>query len=425
MITRTFVIKGDICFSKSVKELCTYENHYLICEDGKCKGIHASIPEQYKEVPIHDYTGQLVLPGLIDLHVHASQYAFRGIGMDLGLLDWLEQRTFPEESKFKNMEYAKEAYSIFAQDLLHSATTRAVIFATIHTDATMVLMDCMEKTGLKTYVGKVNMDRNSPRDLMESSVEDSAKETIRWLQACKNLYTNTKPILTPRFIPSCTDELMQELKQIQLQYDLPLQSHLSEARDEIEWVSKLCPESKFYGDAYDRFGLFGGEVPTIMAHCVSSTEDEIKRIKERGVYIAHCPQSNTNLSSGIAPIRHYMKQGLNLGLGSDVAAGTTESIFQAMADAISVSKLRWRYVDQTLEPLHNEEVFYLGTKGGGAFFGAVGSFEENYEFDAIVMDDRMLRTPQPLSLKERLERIIYLSQQCKVAHKYVSGNQLF
>lgn len=153
-------------------------------------------------------------------------------------------------------------------------------------------------------------------------------------------------------------------------------------------MKELCPDARNYGDAYHRFGLFGGqECPTIMAHCVYSEGEELELLKEQQVFVAHCPASNTNLSSGIAPVRRFLTEGVPVGLGSDVAGGTHTSIFRAMADAIQVSKLRWRLVDADLAPLTAAEAFYLGTAGGGAFFGKVGSFLPDYEFDAVILDD--------------------------------------
>ena len=141
--------------------------------------------------------------------------------------------------------------------------------------------------------------------------------------------------------------------------------------------------------------------------------------------MAHCPASNTNIASGIAPVRRFLDEGLRVGLGSDVAGGHSTSLFRAMADAIQVSKLRWRLVDETLKPLTAEEAFYLGTKGGGGFFGKAGSFEEGYEMDVLVLNDESLKHPQPLSLKERLERFIYLSDERHIDAKYVAGNKIF
>ena len=426
MLTDTFALKGTICYSISPQELSITPNSYLICSQGKCAGIFPVLPEKYRGIPCTDYKDDLIIPGLTDLHVHAPQYTFRASGMDLELLDWLNTVTFPEEARYADLNYAEKAYSIFTDDIKHSATTRASIFGTLHVDATELLMDLMEKTGLKTFIGKVNMDRNGSLALQEASAVVSAKDTVRWLEETTGKYENVKPILTPRFTPSCSDELMTRLAEIQRTYRLPVQSHLSENQGEIAWVKELCQGTSFYGEAYDQFGLFGGEqCPTIMAHCVYSSDAELSLMKERGVFIAHCPQSNTNLSSGIAPTRRYIEEGLHIGLGTDIAGGHSLSMLRAIADAIQVSKLRWRLVDDSLKPLSLEEAFYMATMGGGAFFGKVGTFAEGYEFDALILDDSKLRHPQPLTARERLERLIYLSDDSCITGKYISGNKIF
>lgn len=420
-----FALKGNIIYSKSQTRLEICEDSYLVCEGNKVKGVYAELPEEYKGVPVEDYGERLIIPGLVDLHVHAPQYSYRGLGMDMELLEWLETNTFPEEAKFKDLEYAKKSYKIFVDNLHKGATTRACIFATVHRKATLLLMDLLENTGLSTMVGKVNMDRNCP-DYLREETQESAEETVEWMKdVIHRKYKKTQGILTPRFIPSCTDELMEMLKMIQMRYQMLVQSHLSENFGEISWVQELCPDSEFYGDAYDRFGLFGVDCKTIMAHCVHSDERELARMKENGVFIAHCPESNMNLASGIAPIRTYLEEGLHVGLGSDVAGGATENMFTAMAHAIQASKLRWRLKDDSLKPLTVPEVFYMATKGGGEFFGKVGSFEEGYELDAVVLDDSRLEHPQDLTIQQRLERMIYFSDDREIYAKYVAGEKLF
>ena len=422
----TFALKGTICFSTDQSHLSLYENSYVICEKGRCAGVFPEIPERFSGIPVRDTGNSLIIPGLVDLHLHAPQYAFRGMHMDLELLDWLNTVTFPEEARYQDPSYAKKAYSIFAEDMRKSATTRASVFGTLHRESTELLMDLMEQTGLITYIGKVNMDRNSPDELREKDARTSSEDTIQWLRDIAGKYKNTKPILTPRFIPSCTDELMKLLADIQRTYRLPVQSHLSENQGEIAWVKELCPDSAFYGDAYDHFGLFGGETcPTIMAHCVYSSNEEIALLHKRGVFVAHCPQSNTNLSSGIAPVRKYLDEGLHMGLGTDIAGGHSLSMLRAVADAIQVSKLRWRLVDESLKPLSLEEAFYLATMGGGAFWGKTGSFLEDYEFDAVILSDEQLPCPHSLTPLERLERLIYLGDDRCITGKYVSGNKIF
>lgn len=422
---QTFALKGNLIYTKEIGTLEILEQHYLVCEEGKVQGIYPELPEQLCGIPVEELGDRLIIPGLTDLHVHAPQYSFRSLNMDMELLEWLETNTFPEESKFQDLDYAKKAYGIFTENVKHSATTRACIFATIHNEATLLLMDQLEEAGIAAMVGKVNMDRNSPDYLRETSAEESAKATRAWIQAvAERHYEHVQPILTPRFTPSCSDELMELLHGIQKESGLPVQSHLSENQEEIAWVQRLCPWSKFYGDAYEHFGMFGGACRTIMAHCVYSGEEEIQRMKANGVFIVHCPESNTNLSSGIAPVRRYLEEQIPVGLGSDVAGGSTENMFVAMRHAIQESKLRWRLTDQTLKPLTLEEVFYLATKGGGSFFGQVGSFEPGYELDAVVLDDARLEHPQPLSIRQRLERIVYLGDEREVLSKYAAGQRI-
>lgn len=424
MNNKTFVLKGTICHSITPTELSITEHGYLVCEDGLCAGVFTELPEKYAALECTDFGDSLIIPGLTDLHLHAPQYTFRATGMDLELLDWLNTITFPQEARYEDLDFAKEAYSIFADDMKKSPNTRACVFGTLHVPATELLMDLLDKTGVKTLVGKVNMDRNGSELLEESSAQASAEATLSWIEETLNKFENAKPILTPRFTPSCSDELMQRLSEIQKKYHLPMQSHLSENFGEIAWVKELCPNTNFYGEAYSQFGMFGGDCPTIMAHCVHSPEEEVALMKEQGVYIAHCPQSNTNLSSGIAPARRYLDEGLNIGLGSDIAAGASMSIMRAMADAIQVSKLYWRLVDSSVKPLTLEEAFYMGTEGGGSFFGKVGNFKKDYEFDAVVLDDSNIRTPLKLSAKDRLERLVYLSDDRNITGKYVAGKKV-
>ena len=234
MKTESFLLKGDLCYSKDSTHLETVANGVLVCLEGRCAGVFPRVPEQYQGLPRYDFSGRLVVPGLVDLHVHAPQYAYRGLGMDMELLDWLNTNAFPEEAKFADLDYAQRAYSLFVEDLRRGATTRAAVFATLHGPATRVLMELLEASGLCAFVGKVNMDRNSPDILREESAGASARATVEWLEQTAGKYRRVKPILTPRFIPSCSDELMQRLAGIQRTFGLPVQSHLSENQGEVE-----------------------------------------------------------------------------------------------------------------------------------------------------------------------------------------------
>lgn len=418
------LLKGHIACSVDRNTIRTVENGYLAAENGVCLGVFSELPAAYRDFELLDFGDKLILPGLVDLHLHAAQFSYRGLGMDMELLDWLKVHTFPEEAKFKDVAFAERAYEDFARHMAGSFTTRACIFASAHTDATKVLMDCMEQTGIISYVGRLNMDRDCPDYLRERDSETSLAETRRWLAETAGKYERTKPILTPRFVPSCTDELLEGLGKLAREANVPVQSHLSENLGEIAFVGELCPWAEYYGAVYDRFGLFGGETPCLMAHCVYSSEEELQRMKENGVYIAHCPESNMNVASGVAPVSHYLDLGVHVGLGSDVAGGSSVNLFDALTHAIQASKLRWRLLDQSVQPLTFQEAFYMATLGGGGFFGKVGTFAPGYELDALVLDDSHLRSILDLNIQQRLERVAYLGDDRCLTAKFVAGRRV-
>ena len=422
----SFVLRGGIAFSEGSKSIVTYSNGYVVCVDGICKGAFSQLPDKYKDLPVYDYGNKLIIPGMTDLHVHAPQYTFRGIGMDEELLEWLSKYTFPEEAKYSDLAYARKAYEYFSEDLRRCFTTRAVVFATLHNEATIELMDQLEKTGMITYVGKVNMDRNGGVGLEEEDAAASLKATVEWLEAIQGRYKNTMPILTPRFIPSCSDDLMRGLGKMSAERGLRIQSHLSENQSEVAWVKELVPESTSYANAYEIFDTMGtAELPTIMAHCVYSGEEEMAILKKHGAYIAHCADSNMNLTSGIAPIRKFIDAGIHVGLGTDVAAGSSMNMIKTMLISLQASKMYYRLVDTNVKPLSFEVMFYLATLGGGSYFGKVGTFKDGYEFDAVVIDDSKMYSMRDMSVRERIERMVYNDADAFITDKYVKGNKIY
>ena len=422
-MSSSFALKGLILDTPVPGELRCREG-FAVCEDGVCAGVFETLPERFSGIEIVDCGAHLVLPGMSDLHLHAPQYSYCGSAMDLELLDWLQQYTYPEEARFADEAHAERVYACFVGDLLHTTTTRASIFATIHPEATLILMRQLEKAGLGAYVGKLNMDRNCPEYYSEHTAQNGAKETRRFIEACrKEGFTRVHPILTPRFTPSVSDEYMRELGVIARETGTPMQSHLSENLSEIQWVKELCPDAANYADTYARCGLFGGDCRTIMAHCIYCPEEEDRMIREGGVFISHCPTSNENVIAGIAPAARYLRQGYRIGLGSDVAGGNTLNLMRVMSSAVQVSKLRWRYVDQSEKPLTILEALYMATAGGGAFFGKVGLFEPGYAFDAVVVDDSELLRLRSFSPAERVERCAYVGR-FKISMKFVDGNKV-
>ncbi|MGL6154919.1 guanine deaminase [Cetobacterium sp. SF1] len=412
--------KGTIVHTPKLGAYEILEDGYIVVENDKVVGTYETLPGEYKNVAVKDYTGKMIIPGFVDLHFHAPQFSNRGLGLDKELLPWLETYTFPEEAKYKNLDYARAAYGKVVHELWRQGTTRAVLFGTIHRKATKALMEMLDDAGLGAMVGKVNMDRNSPPTYCEET-KDSIEETKKFIEQTKDKYKLVKPIITPRFVPTCTPELMKALGKMAVEYGVPVQSHLDENRGEIGWVESLHPESDNYSTVYEEHGLFGKDVPTVMAHCIWNKPEEIKLMSERKMWVAHCPHSNTNLSSGIAPIRTYLENGVKVGLASDISGGHDVSIPRTIAAAAQSAKLRWVYLNDKEEILSTPEWLYLATKGGGEFFGKVGSFEPGYDFDALIIDDSSIADVNPRTVQERIERYIYVGDDRNIEARYVAG----
>ena len=415
------ILHGTIVHTPTKDVFDCHPDSYLISEDGKVTGIFQELPEKYKNVPVLDYGNSLILPGLCDMHVHAPQFVYRGLGIDLQLMEWLDRYAFPTEARFADLSYARIYYEAFADALAKNGTTRAVIFGTLHAPATELLMEILEKKKIGAYVGKINMDTLSPDYLCETP-EQSLADTRKWIEDTKDQFRFVKPAVTPRFIPTCSTSVLEGLGKLAQEFDLPVHSHISEDLGEMSIVRDRYPQYDNDGDVYDHFGLLTSH--TVMAHFIYPTLHEMELIKERGVTIAHCPQSNGNVAAGIPPIRQMLDLGVKVGLGSDIAGGYSISIFRAMSEAVYLSKLQWLRSEKKDSFLSVPESFYLGTKGGGQFFGKVGSFETGYELDAIVIDDRSLCVPADrLSTEERVERVIHLSDDRNIIARFVSGEQ--
>lgn len=418
MDTKIKIFKGNIIFTKTQNEFTTINKGYIVTAYGKVKAVYKELPLEYKNCKILDYGDKLIIPGMNDLHCHAPQFRNLGMAMDKELLPWLNDYTFPEESKFNDINYGQEIYKRFIKEVWKQGTTRIAAFATIHKDTTMLLMDLFKESGLGAYVGKVNMDINCPSYIAET-VEDSLKATEEILLKYSNKESLVKPIITPRFVPSCSSKLLEGLGELSIKYSIPVQSHLSENKNEITWVKELYPDSNYYGEVYNRFNLFG-QTKTLMAHCSFSSPEEINLMKRNNVMAVHCPSSNLNVGSGMMPIRNFINNGINLAFGSDISGGHTCSLFKTMVYAIEVSKLFWANSNKEIPFLSNSEAFYIATKGGGSFFGKVGSFEEGYDFDALVIDDSELNYDN-YTLEQRLERFIYIGDDRNILERYVRG----
>ena len=434
------VYKAHILFTKEKDHFEVLENGYVLVEDGIVKGVSSNLRElDYQGAKVTDFGNKLLIPAMNDMHVHAPQVHNQGVAMDLELLPWLQNYTFPEESKYADVAYAERMYRRFIHTQWLFGTMRSVVFATVHTDSTRKLMHLYQEAGMGAMVGKVAMNRNCPDALCEDvdayvEGQESLIAEANWPSPSgrraepSSLFTLhsslpplVRPIITPRFVPSCTPELLKACGELADKYQLPVQSHLSENVSEIAWVAELEPESENYGDAYNRYGLFG-QTPTIMAHCVWTHGKELELMKRNGVMVAHCPTSNFNIASGMAPIRTFLDEGLPIGLGSDISGGHDLNMFRMLVYAIQVSKMQYQQ-NHDKPFLTLPEIFWIATKSAGSFFGKVGSFEPGYEFDALVIDDSVLY-PSEYSLLHRLERFIYVGDDRQIVHRFCRGQEV-
>lgn len=417
-----FAVKGNVIFTKEFGKYEIIKDGYILVEGKQVKGVYKALDENLSKIQVFDYGNAIIIPGFVDLHLHAPQFPNLGLGLDKELMPWLETYTFPEEAKYSDINYAKKVYSILINEMWKYGTTRSCVFATIHKESTKLLMDLFAESGLGAYVGKVNMDRNAPQYLLEN-VESSLSDTEEILKEYANKYDIVKPIITPRFVPTCSNDLLNGLGVLANKYNAPIQSHLCENFDEISFVRTLHPEVQNYASVYEKAGLFR-EQASIMAHCVLVDEDEVELLVKRKVFVAHCPNSNCNLSSGIAPIRRLIKRGVNVGLASDISGGHTLSMMNVIVNGAQMSNIKWIESNKIDKSLSTAELFYLATKGGGKFFGKVGSFEEGYEFDALVIDDSNLPSFKPLTIEERLQKFIYTGDYRNIKVRYISGKKI-
>ncbi|KAK3094563.1 hypothetical protein FSP39_003454 [Pinctada imbricata] len=371
---------------------------------------------------------QFLMPGMIDTHIHASQYPNAGKGLDLGLLEWLNKYTFPTESRFKDSQLASDVYSKVVSNTLRNGTTTACYFATIHTDSSSLLCDQVAKHGQRALVGKVNMDQNSPDFYVEKS-DDSLAETKRFVEdVLKRKNPRVQPVITPRFAPSCTVGLMQELGKLAKENNLHIQTHISETLDECEWVKALFPEAKDYVDIYDQAGLLTSK--TVLAHGIYLSGRERKVIKERGSSISHCPNSNLSLRSGLLDVQQVLKDGVRIGLGTDVSGGYSPSLLDGIRTAIHVSNTLAIY-NKEYKPITHSEAFMMATLGGAkalAMEDTIGNFEVGKEFDALTVN---INAPgshidgfDDDGVSDYIQKFLYLGDSRNIEEVYVAGKKV-
>jgi guanine deaminase len=308
------------------------------------------------------------------------------------LLDWLEKYTFPLEASLSDLGKARKVYTACVRRTLSHGTTTATYYGTIDVAATNLLADLCLSLGQRAFVGRVCMDRPGIcppyyRDESPDESLDNAMESIAHIKKIDPSYELISPILTPRFAPSCSPEAMNGLSVIQKKENLPVQTHISENKGEINLVGDLFPDAGSYAKVYDNHGLLTPK--TVLAHAVHITEDEAKLISTRESKISHCPCSNSSLTSGEAQVRWMWEKGIQVGLGTDMSGGYSPSILEAARQATLTSRhLAMQIENEELREktkLTVEEVLYLATRGGAQCVGLgdkIGGFEVGKQLDA-------------------------------------------
>jgi len=394
---------GTIIHSISVEEVETIEQGLIVVgADGKIAVLERNITPSHIEdtlskhglsmstIPVQVLgREEFLIPGFIDTHNHAPQWTQRGTGRGQLIMDWLNTITFPHEARFADPDYARKTYESCVSGFIKQGITTASYYGSLHGEATKILAQvCLEK-GQRAYVGKCNMNQNSPDFYKDASAVESIQVTEDFISYVRDIDPKSElvtPILTPRFAVACDAQILAGLGKIAAKHpELPIQTHFDEAEQEMEITKELYPEFSNEADLYEHFGLLNKR--TILAHCIYVNEYEMGRLKSLGCGVAHCPVSNTTSGIfGVAPIREYLRRDIKVGLGTDSGGGFSSSIIDAMRQAFVVSTARATSTRGKDPPLSISECFYLATLGGARVLcleDKVGSFEVGKDFDAL------------------------------------------
>ncbi|WP_005036471.1 guanine deaminase [Holophaga foetida] len=329
-------------------------------------------------VAVHEFPNHLILPGFVDTHLHYPQTEMIA-SYGEQLLNWLETYTFPTETRFRDADHARRIAELFLKELLRNGTTTALVFCTVHPQSVDAFFEAAKALGLCMIAGKVLMDRNAPTDLLdtaESGYEQSRLLLERWHGVDRLRYA-----VTPRFAPTSTPEQMSLAARLLREYPgVYLQTHLAENLGEVEWVRELFPAARHYLDVYDQFGLLGER--SVFAHGIHLCEDEYQRLAQSGSSVAHCATSNLFLGSGLIDLDRLRAHDVRVGLGTDVGAGTSFSMFRTMDEAYKIQQLR----GSRLDPL---QALHLATLGGAEALRLgerIGNLQPGKDADFSILD---------------------------------------
>lgn len=363
-----------------------YNDALVVMQDGKilAAGPFAKVSPLYPDLEdIDRYEDAVILPGMIDCHVHYVQSPMIGSFGDT-LLKWLNQYTFPTEIRFSDKSFAESVASQFFTQILSQGTTTANVFSTTYQSSVDALFEESERYNTRVITGKVLQDRNLPDALRDKSAEQSvqlASDLLeKWHGRGRQLYA-----VIPRFAPTSTPtqlKLAGELYQAHVKDGVYMHTHLDEADDEIEWAMSLFPEAANYTDIYRRFGLLGNR--SVLAHCCLLKEEEWQMMHDYDCSVGHCPSSNLFLGDGMFKFWECKQANrpVRMGVGTDVGAGTNFSLPRQLNEAYKVGMLH----KQSIGALKS---YYMATKGGAQALhleDKIGSLEPGFEADVTVLD---------------------------------------
>ena len=401
---------------------CRYlDDGIIIVQDGIIQSVEATQILERQGFDLNQCTHKpdsLVLAGFIDPHVHSSQVEIIG-SYGEKLLDWLEKYTFPEEIKFSDEEYRAKKNRNFISELLKNGTTSAMVFTTVHSENCHQFLTIANEHKMRVIAGKILMDRHAPSDLLDNTLmcKKLCQDIINDWHECNRLGV----AITPRFSGTSTREQLDIAGQLLHENEtVMMQTHLSENSDELTWTAKLFPDAKDYLNTYENHQLLTDR--SVFAHCIHLNESEWSRLADSGARIAFCPSSNLFLGSGLFDLHKAKQKSINVGLATDVGAGTSLSQFKTMSDAYKVCQLN----DASLPP---EESFYLSSLGAAKVMNIdkfVGSLEVGKEADFIVLNPNQhpaiaKRAAQIKTISEELFLYITMGDERLIEQTYILG----
>jgi guanine deaminase len=385
-------------------------------------GAYHALAGNFPGVAVEHLPGAIIAPGFVDLHIHFPQTDVIGSPAP-GLLPWLDNYTFPHESRFADEAYAQELATFFIDELLRHGVTSALTFATSHPSSVNALMEEAQRRGMRLIAGKVLQDRHSPdgvRDETEQSLIDTETLIGRWHGNGRLGYA-----ITPRFAPSCSEAQLRGAGELAARYpDAWIQSHVAENLDEIRWARELFPDSRSYLAIYDDFGLMRERA--IYAHCIHFDDADRALMRSTGAAAAVSPTSNLFLGSGFFDYEGADRIGFRYGLASDVGGGTSFSPFHTMLAAYYVGREGQTKPGLSLSPQHLWWQHTAGAAQALGLDGVIGNLQPGCEADFIVLDPKATpllarKTAQAGNLDELLFAMIVLGDDRVVARAVIAG----